>query len=55
MTGRTMVYYILGSISLLAAVYFFFRWLDLKFLLPLALGIIAVVFFWLGSEARKKK
>jgi len=55
MTVRTILYYILGALSLIGAVYFFFKWLDFKFLLPLALAIAGVVFFWLGSEAKNKK
>jgi hypothetical protein len=55
MSGKSLVYYILGVIFLLGAAYFFFRWLDLKFLLPLALLIAAVIFFWQGSRMSKKK
>jgi hypothetical protein len=55
MTGRPILFYILGVISLLCAVYFFFIWFEFKYLLPFALAIGGVVFFWLGSDARKKK
>lgn len=55
MTGRSMLYYILGVIALVGAAYFFFRWLDWKFLLPLLLAVAAVFFFWKGSAESKKK
>jgi O-antigen ligase len=55
MSGKGMVYYILGTIALVGAAYFFFRWLDWKFLLPLLLAIAAVILFWKGSAASKKK
>ncbi len=55
MSGKGLVYYILGAIALVGAAYFFFRWLDLKFLLPLLLAIAAVILFWKGSAASKNK
>jgi hypothetical protein len=55
MNAKALIFYILGTVLLVAAAYFFFRWLDLKFLLPLALAIAAVVLFWKGSEAKNKK
>ena len=55
MNAKTLIFYILGAVSLVAAAYFFFRWLDWKFLLPLALAVAAVVLFWKGSEAKNKK
>lgn len=55
MSAKGLVYYILSAIALVGAVYFFFRWLDFKFLLPLLLAIAAVILFWKGSAASKKK
>jgi O-antigen ligase len=55
MSGKGMVYYLLGAIALAGAAYFFFRWLDWKFLLPLLLAVAAVFFFWKGSAKSKKK
>lgn len=55
MNAKALIFYILGAVLLVAAAYFFFRWLDLKFLLPLSLAIAAVVLFWKGSEAKNKK
>jgi O-antigen ligase len=55
MSGKGMVYYILGAVALVGAAYFFFRWLDWKFLLPLILAVAAVFLFWKGSAESKKK
>jgi hypothetical protein len=55
MNAKALLFYILGSVSLIIAVILFFKWLDWKFLLPLALGIAAVVFFWMGSSSSMKK
>ena len=55
MTGKGMLYYILGTLALIGAAYFFFRWLDWKFLLPLLLAVAAVFFFWKGSRVSTKK
>jgi hypothetical protein len=52
--AKTFLLYLLGTFSLIVAMILFFKWLDLKFLLPLALGIASVVFFWMGSSASKK-
>ena len=55
MKVKTLLFYLLGLISLVVAVILFIKWLDWKFLLPLALAIAGVIFFWLGSSASKKK
>jgi len=52
---KTLLFYSLGSIALIVAMILFIKWLDWKFLLPLALAIAGVIFFWLGSTASKKK
>ncbi len=54
MKAKTFLFYLLGTFSLIVAMILFFKWLDLKFLLPLALGIASVAFFWMGSSASKK-
>jgi hypothetical protein len=54
MNAKALLFYILGSVSVIIAVILFFKWLDWKFLLPLALGIAAVVFFWMGSTLSNK-
>jgi O-antigen ligase len=54
MSGKGLVYYLLGAVAFICAAYFFFRWLDWKFLLPLLLAIAAVILFWKGSAASKK-
>ncbi len=55
MKARALIFYILSIVSLIIALVLFFKWLDWKFLLPLALAIAGVIFFWLGSSASKKK
>jgi hypothetical protein len=55
MNAKALLYYVLGSVSLIIAVILFLKWLDWKFLLPLALGIAAVVFFWMGTSSSNKK
>lgn len=50
-----MLFYILSFVCLIIAMVLFFKWLDWKFLLPMILGIAAVVFYWLGSRESKKK
>jgi hypothetical protein len=54
MSAKALLFYILGAIFLLCAAYFFFRWLDWKFLLPLLFAIAAVVCFWQASAISKK-
>ncbi len=54
MNAKALLFYLLSIISLVIAVILFFKWLDLKFLVPLALAIAAVVFFYQGSMASKK-
>jgi 5-bromo-4-chloroindolyl phosphate hydrolysis protein len=54
MKAKALLFYLLGAISLIIAMILFFKWLDWKFLLPLALGIASVAFFWIGSSASKK-
>jgi hypothetical protein len=51
---KTMFFYLLGTLSLTVAVILFFKWLDLRFLIPLGLVIAAVVFFWIGSPGKRK-
>jgi hypothetical protein len=55
MNAKAVKYYILGGIALIGAAYFFFRWLDWKFILPLGLAIAAVILFWQGSKVSRKK
>lgn len=55
MSGKGMLYYLAGVVLLIVAAYFFFRWLDLRFLIPLALAVAAVFCFWQGSKVSKKK
>jgi hypothetical protein len=55
MNARKLLFYALGTVSLLVAAYFFIKYLELKFLLPLALAIAGIVFFWLGSSQAAKK
>jgi len=52
---KILLFYSLGSIALIVALILFIKWLDWKFLLPLALAIAGVIFFWFGSSASKKK
>jgi hypothetical protein len=54
MNLKALIFYLLGAISLIFALILFFRWLDWKFLLPLALGVGSVVLFWMGSSESKK-
>lgn len=54
MKGKTLLFYLFGSISLVIAVVLFFKWLDLKLLLPMILAVAAVAFFWIGSSVQKK-
>jgi hypothetical protein len=55
MKARALLFYLLGAISLICAMILFFKWLDWKSLLPLILGIVSVLLFWLGSSASSKK
>jgi hypothetical protein len=55
MNSKALLYYVLGAASLIAAAYFFFRWLDWKFLLPLVLALAGVICFWKGSVESKRK
>ncbi|MCU0455546.1 MAG: hypothetical protein MUE74_04515 [Bacteroidales bacterium] len=55
MNARKLLFYILGAVSLVAAAYFFIKYLDWKFVLPLALAVAGIVFFWLGSSPAQKK
>ena len=55
MNARKLLFYALGAISLVAAAYFFIKYLNWKFVLPLALAIAGIVFFWLGSSPARKK
>jgi drug/metabolite transporter (DMT)-like permease len=52
---KALLSYSLGTIALIVAMILFIKWLDWKFLLPLALAIAGVIFFWFGSSASKKK
>jgi hypothetical protein len=54
MNAKKVLFYVLGAVSLLAAAYFFIRYLNWKFMLPLALAVAGIVFFWLGSSGKKK-
>jgi uncharacterized membrane protein YfcA len=55
MKAKTLLFYILSFVSLIVALVLFFKWLDWKFLLPMILGIAAVIFFWLGTRESKKQ
>jgi|WetSurMetagenome_2_1015567.scaffolds.fasta_scaffold806248_2 hypothetical protein len=55
MNAKTLIFYLLGIISLIFALILFFKWLDWKFLLPMILGLGSVVLFWLGSSESKKQ
>jgi membrane protein implicated in regulation of membrane protease activity len=55
MTAKGMLYYVLGAAAIIFALYFFFKWLDWKFLLPLALGIAAALLFRQGVVESKKQ
>ncbi|HOP00007.1 MAG TPA: hypothetical protein PLV06_08110 [Bacteroidales bacterium] len=53
MKAKSVLFYILGAISLVVAIVLFFKWLNLKLLLPLMLAVAGIVFFWIGSSAGK--
>jgi hypothetical protein len=55
MTSKAIVFYVLSAISLVIALIIFFKWLDFKGLLFLMFGVAAVVLFWRGIVASKKK
>jgi uncharacterized membrane protein YfcA len=55
MKARALLFYVLSFVSLIVALVLFFKWLDWKFLLPMILGIAAVVFFWFGTRVSKKQ
>jgi 4-amino-4-deoxy-L-arabinose transferase-like glycosyltransferase len=54
MNAKGLIFYLLGAISLIIAIILFIKWLDWKFLLPLALGVGSIVLFWMGSSESKK-
>jgi hypothetical protein len=55
MNTKTIVYFGLGLISLIVALIIFFRGLDIKALLFLIFGVVAVLLLKQGVEEMKKK
>ncbi|MDY0098950.1 MAG: hypothetical protein RBR81_07085 [Bacteroidales bacterium] len=55
MNSRAVIYFVLSLISVVGALFIFFRGLDLKAILFLVLGIAAVFLFRLGVSEIKKK
>jgi hypothetical protein len=54
MKRKALFLNVLGGVSLIASLVIFIKWLDWKFILPLALGVAAVIFFWIGASVNKQ-
>lgn len=54
MNSNAILFYVLSVISLVIALFIFFKWLDFKGLLFLLFGVAAVVLFWMGIKESKK-
>jgi membrane-bound metal-dependent hydrolase YbcI (DUF457 family) len=54
MNSKVVLFFVLSVISLLIALFIFFKWLDFKGLLFLLFGVAAVILFWMGIKESKK-